>query len=95
MKLLSPTCCGSSSSLPYILTLLRRVTDSRYRGSFPVTAMMNYNELYLQGCLMVKYLLTSFHGQDEEAETIHLPIVFAAVSEALSVWPDLHLRVLH
>lgn len=34
---------------------------------------------------MVRYLLTTFHGQDEEIEGIHLPAVFAAIAELLSV----------
>lgn len=34
---------------------------------------------------MVKYLLTTFHTHDEEIETIHLPIVFAAIMGLLSV----------
>jgi hypothetical protein len=34
---------------------------------------------------MVKFLLDSFHVQDEEIQTIHLPIVFSALSEVIRV----------
>ncbi|KAF9786711.1 Dopey, N-terminal-domain-containing protein [Thelephora terrestris] len=32
---------------------------------------------------MTKFLLGTFHVQDEEVQTIHLPIVFSAISEAI------------
>ncbi|KAI0756510.1 Dopey, N-terminal-domain-containing protein [Daedaleopsis nitida] len=32
-----------------------------------------------EGCEMVRYLLATFHGHDEEIEAIHLPVVFTAV----------------
>lgn len=34
---------------------------------------------------MVKYILTTFHTHDEEIETVHLPVVFAAILELLAV----------
>lgn len=43
------------------------------------------NRSNLEGCRMVRYLLTTFHGQDEEIEGIHLPAVFAAIAELLSI----------
>ncbi|KAI0660570.1 Dopey, N-terminal-domain-containing protein [Cubamyces menziesii] len=43
-----------------------------------------------EGCAMVKYLLQSFHSHDEEIETIHLPIVFNAITGILTAfnWND-------
>ncbi|CCM03665.1 uncharacterized protein FIBRA_05809 [Fibroporia radiculosa] len=38
-----------------------------------------------EGLSMVKYILTTFHGQDQEIETVHLPIVFTATVETLLV----------
>ncbi|KAI0081169.1 hypothetical protein K474DRAFT_1768894 [Panus rudis PR-1116 ss-1] len=37
-----------------------------------------------QGLKLVQHILTSYHTHDEEIETIHLPIVFLAVLEALN-----------
>ena len=34
---------------------------------------------------MTKFLLETFQVQDEEVQTIHLPIVFSAVSESIRV----------
>ena len=34
---------------------------------------------------MVKYLLTKFHGHDEEIETLHLPVAFVAILSSLAV----------
>ena len=34
---------------------------------------------------MTKFLLGTFHVQDEEVQTIHLPIVFSAISESIRV----------
>ena len=34
---------------------------------------------------MTKFLLGSFHVQDEEVQTIHLPIIFSAISESVRV----------
>ncbi|KZT08595.1 uncharacterized protein LAESUDRAFT_757319 [Laetiporus sulphureus 93-53] len=47
-----------------------------------------YNEVALEksrteACDMVQYLLVNVHTQDEEIETIHLPIIFAAIAEML------------
>ena len=34
---------------------------------------------------MTKFLLETFQVQDEEVQTIHLPIVFSAISESIRV----------
>jgi hypothetical protein len=34
---------------------------------------------------MIKFVLESFHVQDEEIQTIHLPAVFSALSEIIRV----------
>lgn len=34
---------------------------------------------------MVKYILTTFHGHDEEIETIHLPVVFIVILTLFAV----------
>ena len=34
---------------------------------------------------MVKFVLGSFHVRDEEIQTIHLPVVLSALSEAIRV----------
>ena len=34
---------------------------------------------------LTKFLLETFHVQDEEVQTIHLPIVFSAISESIRV----------
>ncbi|KAI0334441.1 hypothetical protein GY45DRAFT_1318466 [Cubamyces sp. BRFM 1775] len=39
-----------------------------------------------EGCAMVKYLLQTFHSHDEEIETIHLPIVFNAITGILTAF---------
>lgn len=36
---------------------------------------------------MVRYVLATHHTPDEEMEALHLPIVFAAILEALNVRP--------
>ncbi|OBZ78644.1 Protein dopey-1 [Grifola frondosa] len=36
-----------------------------------------------EGCLMVKYLLNTFHTHNEEVESIHLPVVYGMVMETL------------
>ncbi|KAI0964349.1 hypothetical protein AcW1_001188 [Taiwanofungus camphoratus] len=47
-----------------------------------------------EGYVMVKYLLATFHTHDEEIETVHLPIVFSALMEALtSRLHDSHRRI--
>ncbi|KAH9948184.1 Dopey, N-terminal-domain-containing protein [Amylocystis lapponica] len=38
-----------------------------------------------EGYAMVRYLLATFHAQDEEIENVHLPIGFAAIMELLTV----------
>ena len=40
---------------------------------------------FLQAIRMIKFLLESFHVQDEEIQTIHLPIVFSTLSEIIRV----------
>lgn len=40
---------------------------------------------------MVLYILTTFHVHDEEIESIHLPVAFAAILEALLVSQLFHL----
>lgn len=34
---------------------------------------------------MVQYTLQRFHAHDEEIETIHLPVVFSAITSAITV----------
>jgi hypothetical protein len=41
--------------------------------------------MFAQAIRMVKFILGTFHVQDEEIQTIHLPIVFAAISETIRV----------
>ena len=43
---------------------------------------------------MTKFLLGTFHVQDEEIQTIHLPIVFSAISECISVGTSLPVPLL-
>ena len=42
-------------------------------------------DLGTKGCGMVKYILTTFHGHDEEIETVHLPVVFTVILGLLAV----------
>ncbi|OJT08448.1 Protein dopey [Trametes pubescens] len=37
-----------------------------------------------EGCTMVQYLLQRFHAHDEEIETIHLPVVFSAITSVIT-----------
>ncbi|KAI0375501.1 hypothetical protein BV20DRAFT_986250 [Pilatotrama ljubarskyi] len=43
-----------------------------------------------EGCAMVQFLLQTFHAHDEEIETIHLPVVFNAITGVLITfdWKD-------
>ncbi|TFY63318.1 hypothetical protein EVJ58_g3324 [Rhodofomes roseus] len=40
-----------------------------------------------EGCDMVAYIISTFHGQDEEIETVHLPVIFAGIAELLAEQP--------
>ena len=39
----------------------------------------------IEAIRMTKFLLETFQVQDEEVQTIHLPIVFSAISESIRV----------
>ncbi|KAI9057020.1 hypothetical protein FKP32DRAFT_1598504 [Trametes sanguinea] len=55
-----------------------------------VLADLDRKQGYREGCAMVKYLLQTFHSHDEEIETLHLPIVFNAITGVLTTfdWAD-------
>ncbi|KAI0639909.1 Dopey, N-terminal-domain-containing protein [Trametes polyzona] len=55
-----------------------------------IVADLTSRQARSEGCAMVQYLLGTFHGHDEEIETIHLPVVFSAVTGILTTfsWSD-------
>lgn len=83
MKPLNHSCSGNISCQRCSVRLLEMGIASRFGPSF-VYAFELCLDLDLQAIRMVQFILKNF-AQDEEIQTIHLPIIFGAILDIVDV----------